>query len=388
MFKYIRQRVLWAILTLFIIAFFSYILIATYAPDPFEPVIENIKTTKKGMTEAQVNAFIDELRVTTGLARWEIINGEKLAVIYTPFERFFLYLGKIFKSGDFGFFINPANNPNSSIFTEEKGMAYLFFKPLSYTLIITGPAMLISTPLGIIIGVISGYKRGKTFDNVANFFATIIIGIPSFILAPIFISIFMSFGIPPRVFIGQDQTIGTKIISFIPPIIVMTIVSTVGFIAFTRNQVITVLSSNYILIAKTKGLSTWQIFSKYVLRNIFIPLIGAILGSFVGLLSGSIIIETYWSVPGTSNVIAHAFPMGEINIIMFSTLFFTLISLILTIIVDISYVLLDPRITYAQKSKRNYWLFFKAWKERRKIEKDLYQTHLQSQPAQISKGEK
>jgi oligopeptide ABC transporter permease protein len=65
------------------------------------------------------------------------------------------------------------------------------------------------------------------------------------------------------------------------------------YTTYARNQVITVLTSNYVLIAKTKGLSQKQIFFKYVLRNISIPLIAIILPSFVFLLSGSIIIERY-----------------------------------------------------------------------------------------------
>lgn len=137
------------------------------------------------------------------------------------------------------------------------------------------------------------------------------------------------------------------------------------YVSYTRNQVITVLTSNYVLIAKTKGLKPTQIFFKYVLRNISIPLFSLLFGSFLGLLSGSIIIEKYWDVPGTSQVIARSFPTGEINIIMFSTIFFTGLALASSIFVDVMFAVLDPKITYAAKNKKNYWLFFKAFLERK-----------------------
>ena len=118
-------------------------------------------------------------------------------------------------------------------------------------------------------------------------------------------------------------------------------------------------------------MSQKQIFFKYVLRNISIPLIAIILPSFVFLLSGSIIIERYWNVPGTSQTIAYAFPNGELYVVMFSTLFFSFLSLSVEIVVDILYAILDPRITYGMKSKKNYVLLLKTYLIRKKLIKDL-----------------
>ncbi|TNK87990.1 ABC transporter permease, partial [Mycoplasmopsis pullorum] len=111
--------------------------------------------------------------------------------------------------------------------------------------------------------------------------------------------------------------------SWLPPILILVLGSLSGYITFVRNQVITVLTSNYVLIAKTKGLGTVEIFLKYVLRNISIPLATALIPSYIGLLTGGVVIESYWEIPGTSKVLASSFPNGEVNLIMFNTVFFT-----------------------------------------------------------------
>ncbi|QJG66600.1 ABC transporter permease [Mycoplasma phocoeninasale] len=366
MFRYIRQRILFAILTLFIISFFVFILIAAFGPNPVQQLAEKEfnKHSGSGKSFAEI---LRMLEVENGIRylNSDGTAGEKIPI----FVRYFMYIGKIFTKGDFGFVIDSANNPDPSNY---RTMSQLFFTPLRYTLLITFPTFIISTILGITIGVFAGYKRGKWFDNVSNLFVLVFIAVPSFIIAPIAITISIRLGISAVVPRLGDQPFGVVFLAYLPPIIVMSLSSLAAYVTYTRNQVISVLTSNYVLIAKTKGLNSTQIFFKYVLRNISIPLFSLTFGSFVGLLSGSIIIEKYWQVPGTSSVIVSAFPSGEIFVVMFSTLFFTFISLIAEIIVDISFVLLDPKIKYASKSRKNYYLFFKAYLERRKLAKDLY----------------
>ncbi|TPR53270.1 ABC transporter permease [Metamycoplasma neophronis] len=368
MFKYIRQRIAFAILTLFIISFFVYLLVATFGPNPLEPMAEEIaKKNKNGASVADVLASLESKH---GF-RYILADGS-IGPKVPSIVRYFRYIGNIFTKGDFGFLFNPQNNPAPS---EYKNMWQLFFVPLKYTLIITVPTFFLSSIIGITVGVIAGYKRGKLFDSLSNLFVLFFIAVPSFIIAPIAITISVKLGILSIVPKPSDgQPTGVVILAYLPPIIVMTLGQLSAYVTYTRNQVITVLTSNYVLIAKTKGLSSTQIFFKYVLRNISIPLFNLIFGSFIGLLSGSIIIERYWQVQGTSQIIVNAFPTGEINVVMFSTLFFTFVSLLAGIIVDISYTILDPKITYAAKSKKNYWLFFKAYLERKRLEKDLFKS--------------
>ncbi|SYV89853.1 oligopeptide ABC transporter permease, partial [Metamycoplasma alkalescens] len=343
MFRYIRQRILFAILTLFIITFVVFVLVSAFGPSPIKSIVE------KELQDPKNKLTFDELMVMYekqfGLRDAE---GNPISII----ARYFRYLGGAFR-GDFGFVINKANNPSPSEYTN---IQQLFFIPLRYSIRITLPAFIISSIVGTTIGVFAGYKRGKLFDSAANIFVLLFIAIPSFVLAPILITISLKIGIPatiPRD--ALEPTFGELFVSYLPPILIITLASMAVYVSYTRNQVITVLTSNYVLIAKTKGLNARQIFFKYVLRNISIPLFNLLLGSFLGLLSGSIIIEKYWDVPGTSQIIARSFPTGEINIIMFSTIFFTGLSLLADILADVMYAVLDPKITFATKSKKNYW---------------------------------
>ncbi|BAP39552.1 ABC transporter permease [Metamycoplasma canadense] len=360
MFKYIRQRIAFAILTLFIITFVVYVLVSAFGKSPIESLVE--KAINDPKNKLPYDQLVIKYETDFGLRD---ASGKTIPIIV----RYFKYIGNVFK-GDFGFIINKENNPSPN---EYDNIQKLFFIPLKYSIRITLPAFIVSSISGITIGVFAGYKRGKLFDSAANLFVLLFVAIPSFVLAPILIAISLKIGIPvtvPRE--ALEPSFGELFISYLPPILIITLTSMAGYVGYTRNQVITVLTSNYVLIAKTKGLKSTQIFFKYVLRNISIPLFSLLFGSFLGLLSGSIIIEKYWDVPGTSQVIANSFPTGEINIIMFSTIFFTGLSLGAGIFVDVMFTILDPKITYAAKSKRNYWFFFKAYLERKKLAKDLF----------------
>ncbi|WP_237077115.1 ABC transporter permease [Mycoplasma phocoenae] len=280
--------------------------------------------------------------------------------------QYFIYI-KNFFTGDFGWVFKPTSNPFGA---EIKTMPQLFFKPLRWSILISLPAFILSAFIGIILGTISGYKRGTFIDSTINIFVLIFIALPSFIIAPIAINISIAAGLPSRVFV-TDQPLLVIIKSFLSPILVITLGSLAVYTSYTRNQVITVLTSNYVLIAKTKGLGNIEIFRKYVFRNISIPIFSLVFPSYIGLLTGSIVVEVYWQLPGTSQVIAKAFPAGERNVVMFSTIFFTFLSLITEIITDISYAFLDPRIKYSSKSGKKYSQYVMSYFTRRKIWNDF-----------------
>ncbi|WAM04574.1 ABC transporter permease [Mycoplasmopsis cynos] len=278
-----------------------------------------------------------------------------------PFARFWYWFSDIFKNKENPFGL-PYDGGVLSTF-DVKSISELVFKYLKISIIVTIPAFFISAFIGIILGIFAGYKRGTIFDAIINLFSLFFIALPSFIIAPIMISILLNFKVTPS-FInpyGSDANVYSNydiFISWLPPILIIVLGSLSAYITFTRNQVITVLTSNYVLIAKSKGLGTIEIFLKYVLRNISIPLAALLIPSYIGLLTGGIVIETYWNIPGVSRVITAAFPKGEINIIMFNTVFFTFLGILTTIVVDVSYTVLDPRIKYASKSGFSYFQMF------------------------------
>ncbi|QBF34735.1 ABC transporter permease [Mycoplasmopsis phocirhinis] len=337
MFKYFAKRMALAILTLFIVLIFSYTLVVLFIKNPYEIALI-------GESDVHKRAAL--------LAKSQEYNAIPVIIkIATYFANFF--------RGDFGpIFIQSGGFKN---------IPQLFFEPLGWSILVSLPSFIIASSLGVIIGIIGGYKRGTWVDNLINGFVFVFIAVPSFILAPIALNIFQKAGFDIR-FISPNE-IGAgwsaTIKSIIPAVTVVSLGSLAGYTLYARNQVVTVLTSNYVLIAKTKGLSEGEIFRKYVFRNISIPLATIIIPSYLILLSGSIIVEKFWFIPGSATIIANSFPAGEINVVMFNVFFFTALGLFTQIVVDISYPLIDPRIKYQASSGITLSMVWNAYKLRK-----------------------
>ncbi len=315
MIKYLIKRVSLAIISLFLLLTIVYLLTASFADTPY-------------------------LGDPNDYQNWMESNGFNKPVVV----RYGIYLSNFFR-GDFGAIYSTNNGFNN--------IPDFFFKPLLWTLWITIPSFFISVILGTILGIIAGYNRGKWIDVLINLFVVVFIGLPSFVIAPIILLIANSSnGLIISQFVYPDiQGWSLTIKSLILPIITITLGSLAGYTILVRNQIVTILTSNHILIAKAKGLTQLEIFWKHIIRNILIPLISYIVPSFIALLLGNIIIEQFFGVPGASTAIMQAFPNGEINIVMFSIFFIASISMIGQIVLDISYIFIDPKIKYFENSK-------------------------------------
>lgn len=387
MFKYILKRIMLAILTILIIIVVVYTVTALFQKDPFvtlEGAGNNANIKEQNLKLANTYFLKDKngdwVPVLDRLALYLFGNkflgipiyfrsstqellqslpiaagSEQIETIYGIFE------------GNPGPIFLPENAPgiNISEIPVEKQIPLLFFRPLKYTIGVTLPSFIISAILGVTLGVVSGYKRGKFLDTFINSASLLFVAIPSFVLAPLIIKWGLALGFPPSYLPIGEYTLSEVIKSYLPIIFIISISSLSGYIIYTRNQVVSVLNSNYVLIAKSKGLNQSQIFFKYVLRNISIPLVAIIIPSYIILLSGSIVIERYWNIPGTSTIIVNSFQKGETNIIMFNVLFFSLLSVFTAIIVDVAIALMDPRIKYSSNTPNSIFKRLIAWRIRR-----------------------
>ena len=137
-----------------------------------------------------------------------------------------------------------------------------------------------------------------------NIFAIIFVAIPSFVLAILLLLFGSKFGWPT----DFKKTIGTPRMLFaaLLPIFVLTVTSFATLTYYVRNEVVEVLTSNYIVSARAKGASETRILFKHVFRNVSIPMVTIILPRFVSLIMGSLIIEMFFNVPGSAHVFAGA----------------------------------------------------------------------------------
>jgi ABC-type dipeptide/oligopeptide/nickel transport system permease component len=178
------------------------------------------------------------------------------------------------------------------------------------------------------------------------------ISIPSFVIMILLVIIFgYQLGWVPTLFPPDFADLGQQIRGLILPVLGLSFSAIAGLTRLTRAELTEVLTSEFLLLARTKGLTKRQAVVRHALRNSIVPIVPSIIGSFVGLLSGSVIIERIYSIPGTGRIFLRALTQNnyDYNLIMVSTAFYTFIGLFAVLVVDLTYGIVDPRIRIGAK---------------------------------------
>ena len=122
-----------------------------------------------------------------------------------------------------------------------------------------------------------------------------------------------------------------------------------GLCRFTRAELTETLTSDYMLLARTKGLTRSQATVRHALKNAMVPILPMIIGSFIGILGGSMIIEQIFSIPGVGRLYIQSISLFDYDVFMTDTIFYTFVGLLGGIVTDISYGFIDPRIRMGEK---------------------------------------
>lgn len=213
-------------------------------------------------------------------------------------------------------------------------------------------ALFFYIPIGLGLGIIAALKKNKPTDNFISFAVMIMISIPSFV---VMIMLVMAFGYHlewvPSIFPARDASTALRLRGMILPVLAMTFGPIATLTRVTRAELTEVLTSEFLLLARTKGLTRKQAVIRHALRNSLVPLVPGIIFSFVGILSGSVIIERIYSIPGTGTIFIRALTKNayDYNLLLCSTAFYTAIGLVAVLLVDLSYGLIDPRIRMGGK---------------------------------------
>lgn len=320
MLRYIFKRIILLTIALFVIITIAFFLMQLIPGYP-KPIDEKILAAKNPEQVAN------------------IINAYNLDD--NAFQKYADYISGLFH-GDLGTYYRSPVTPIWDV----------FMGPMKFTMMVSIPAFVIGTLMGVAFGFISGYNRGKLPDVLINIFAIFFVSIPSFILAIMLIFVGNAIGIPIE-FNKDATTFWEQMYSMILPILIMILTSFATLTYYVRNEVVEVLSSDFITIARSKGVSEKRLLFKHVLRNASIPMVTIILPSFVFMITGSMIMEIFFNVPGSAKIFARAVQEREIYIVMFSVLFFSALSMLTSLLVDIIYVIIDPRIRLAEKNKES-----------------------------------
>jgi len=245
--------------------------------------------------------------------------------------QYFIYLGGIVH-GDFG--ISFSGEPVTQV------LARTFPVTIRLGLL----ALLFETVFGILVGLVSGLRKGKLFDASSLVVSLILISLPIFVIA--FVAQYV-FGI----WLGWARTTvgaGAPIQDLILPALVLASVSFAQIVRLTRASVIETSTLDFVRTAYSKGLRTRRVIPVHILRNSLIPVITYLGTDFGVLLVGATITEGIFNVPGVGNALFQAIKRGEGPTVVSFVTVMVLIYLVVNLLVDLLYGLLDPRIRYVK----------------------------------------
>jgi oligopeptide transport system permease protein len=138
-------------------------------------------------------------------------------------------------------------------------------------------------------------------------------------------------------------------VSMLPAIISLGFGTVAGLTRYTRAELSEVLTSEFMLLARTKGLTRAQATTRHAMKNAMVVILPMIIGEFIGILSGSLIIEQIFGIPGIGDIYVKAINLRDYNFFMADTIIYTSIGLLAGIVIDISYGFIDPRIRVGSK---------------------------------------
>ena len=310
MLRYIAKRIGLMVLTFFIIMTICFVLIRLLPVPP---------------CKAEDNSCIS-------------INAWREALGYNkPIAiQYLLYLKHIFQ-GDFGVGFTLYGG---------KEVTSVLLEKLPNTIYLNLWATLLATPLGLILGILAALKKNKWQDQLISFSVVLLISVPSYIYCFLLQYLLcVKFGLFPLIVKGGYEFYNpTFFYSYLPPILCLTVGSIAGLTRYTRAELTEVLTSEFMLLARAKGLTRKEATYRHALRNAMVPIFPMILGSFISCLSGSIVVENFFAIPGVGSLYLLSINNQDYNFFMFLTMFYLSIGLSASLLIDLSYGWVDPRI--------------------------------------------
>ena len=300
--KYIVKRIALGLLSIFVVATLTFFLMNLVPGGPF--------VAEKSISKAAQKA----LEAKYGLDK-------------PLFERYITYITD-FVQGDMGL----------SLRQRGKTVSDIIFSKFPVSAGLAGIAVAVALLVGIPLGCLSAYNRGKFADNFIIVLMTCGIAIPSFITSVILL---YTFGSQLKLL----PTIGLRTAtSYIMPVTALAIYPTAYITRLMRSSLLDVMGQDYIRTAKAKGLSNFVILFKHALRNAILPVITYVGPMLANLMTGSFVVEKIFTIPGFGGEFVSAITKRDYTMIMGTTIVLATLIITANVIVDILYKVIDPRI--------------------------------------------
>lgn len=327
MFKYILKRLGYMVCVFLVLSAMMYFLYNLIPGDPVKAELDVYVKNNKNLTAEQIEA------------QRQFIT-ERLGLNYPLPVRYVKWLKGIV-TGDFGY---------SNYF--RKDVIDVIKAPMGNTIFINIFATIAALAITIPLGIYCAVKRGSYFDNSVQVLTIVGYSIPSYIIALVFIYIFaVKLGWFP---VSGMNSPGKTLEGFAwfkdrlwymgLPLIVMTFASLGGMTRYVRTAMIDALRMDYIRTARAKGLKEKVVIYSHAWRNALLPVITLIIGWFLGIFGGSVIIENTFGLNGIGKTLYDALMNSDYELVLALQMFYVIIALVGNLIIDLSYGLVDPRI--------------------------------------------
>ena len=226
--------------------------------------------------------------------------------------QYYYFIEGIVTRGDFGTSVKV--RPGLSVFE-------ILRSRIPPTVVLNFFSLLLSIPLGILAGTVAALRRNRATDNILSFLIVIFISVPSFVFASLLQYCFtFVWPIFPTLYESQSASVGAHLYSMVLPV------------------------SEYMLLARTKGLTQSEATAKHAFRNSLVPIANTIIPMITGIMGGSLVIEKMFAVPGMGGLLIDSILAGDHFLTVALLIFYSIISLLTILIVDVSYGIIDPRI--------------------------------------------
>ncbi len=219
------------------------------------------------------------------------------------------------------------------------------------SIVLMAISWIISGLIGFLLGVVAGKNRGTWIDKLVKFYCYILQSAPSFWIGLLILIIFgvelawfpVGLGVPIGI-MESNVTIWQWLARLVLPVLTLSLVGVAPIAMYTRNELVEVLSSDYILFAKARGESGWPLIERQALRNILLPALTLQFLSFSELFGGAVLVEQVFSYPGIGQTAVAAGLQSDVPLLLGIVLISAIFVFLGNLIADILYYFVDPRI--------------------------------------------
>ena len=272
----------------------------------------------------------------------EKLNEDMRAALYAKYGldkpiivQFFNYVKNMLQ-GDFGVSYKISKNTPISQLIQTR---------LPISIGIGGMAVALGAIAGLLLGLLAALKHNTIWDTLATIISVIGVSVPSYVFA---LALSYNFGFKlqwfPMLF-SQKDIMGSSVL----PSISLSMFTMASIARFTRSEMLEVLGSDYMLLAESKGLSGPALIFRHALRNALIPIVTGLAPLIVDLMTGSLVVEKIFAIPGVGSLLVNAIQSNDYNVVISLSFIYSAMYIAIMLVVDLLYGVIDPRIRLAKK---------------------------------------